>query len=73
MLYGWGLFAFSQAPDRLLKKIWLQLPGLVSSGVALGLRFGCRRRRRLALSPQEEVPVSSSYFSKGLLIVENAA
>ena len=37
------------------------------------LRAGRRRRHRLAPSPQEEVPVSSSCFTKGLLIAENAA
>ena len=50
----------------------LELAGSVSSGVAIELRLNCRMRRRLASSKQEEVSVSHSCSSKGLLIVENA-
>ena len=46
--------------------------GSVSSDVAFGLRLSCRMRRRLASAKQEEVSVSHSCSSKGLLIVENA-
>ena len=49
----------------------LKLMGLVSSGVAFAPAAG-RRRRRLALSPQEEVPVSHSQRMQGLQIAEKA-
>lgn len=49
----------------------LGLAGLVSSGVAFASAGG-RRRRRLALSPQEEVPVSHSQRMQGLQIAEKA-
>ena len=54
---------------------WLNLASSVSSDVASVWTFGCGFAECIAgwlQSPEEEVPVSSSYLKQGLLIAENA-
>jgi hypothetical protein len=54
---------------------WLGLLGSVSSDVAAFEPSGADAAECIAgwlQSPEEEVPVSSSYYTQGLLIAENA-